>query len=180
MSRFLLPLCAACVIAPSLVSAYDETTDANNSLKNATREELLEKITSLELELAKLKSQQQKHRSTQQQALTNWLTYTAPVPGKVSPVPTPLPPGMFAWPSYPDPNADGSHYPSMPNTYMNSVSGMPKGTTPRRFKGMTIYLIPCNNGQSVLWSTIPTVPAPNVPNVAGPGTPRSALPPSQP
>ena len=142
MSRFILPLCVACVFALSLVGAFDETPDGNNSLKNATREELLEKIISLELQLEKLKSQQ-KQRSTQQQALTNWLTYTAPLTREAPPVRTPMPLWMFAWPSYPEPNVDGSHYPAMPNAHQGQVSDLPKGVKARPFSGVTVYNIPC-------------------------------------
>ena len=60
MLRVILPLCVVCVIAPNLVGAFDETPDREESLKQATREELLQKITSLELELARLKSEQKK------------------------------------------------------------------------------------------------------------------------
>lgn len=166
MSRFILPLCAACVIAPSLVSAFDEATDGNNSLKNATRKELIEKITSLELELAKLKSEQ-KQRSTQQQALTNWLTYTAPLTGQVSPGPTPLPPGIFALPSYPAPNADGSHDLSMPNANRAPLSDMPKGTKSGQFNGMTVYLVPCSTEAPATSASVRTTPGQTSPHGVG-------------
>ena len=140
MSRFILPLCAACVIAPSLVGAFDETPDGSSSLKNATREELLQKITSLELELAKLQQ-----KLTAQQALSKWLTYTTPSTSQVPPAPTPLPPGIFAWPSYPAPDTDGSHSPAIPNTNRALLSDMPKGTSARQFNGMTVYMVPCQS-----------------------------------
>ena len=58
-----------CVTVFGVVGAFEEISNWNGSSRHATYEEPLEKITSLELELARLKSKQKK-RSIQQEALS--------------------------------------------------------------------------------------------------------------
>ena len=142
MARFTLILFAACAIGTGVASALDDAVVKKESLKNATRKELLAKIADLEQQLTDLKSQQ-KQRNSQHESLAKWLTYTAPLTGQVSPVPTSLPPGTLTWPSYSDPNSAGSHYPAMPNAYQEQSLDLPKGVTARPFNGVTVYNIPC-------------------------------------
>ena len=112
------------------------------SLKNATRKELLAKIADLEQQLTDLKSQQKK-RVSQYEALSKQLTYTMPVIRQALPVPAPRPLGILKRREYQDPTANGLHSPSMPNVLRDPLSDMPKGTSARQFNGMTIYNVPC-------------------------------------
>lgn len=141
MARFTLALLAACAIGTGIASAYDEATTDKHSLESATRKELLAKIAQLEEQLADLKSQKQ--QATQQQSLSKWLTFTAPLNGQNSPISTPLPQGIFALPEYPNSGSDGGHSPVLPASNREPASNIPKGASARQFNGMTVYNIPC-------------------------------------
>lgn len=141
MTRFILMLFAACAIGTGVASALDDAATENESLKSATRKELLAKIANLEQQLTELKSQQ-KQRDVRYEAASKHLTYRAPLTGQ-TPVPTPLPPGIFALPEYQDTRNNGRQYPKMPNAHRDPLSDMPKGTSARQFNGMTVYNVPC-------------------------------------
>lgn len=142
MARFTLILFAACAIGTGVASALDDAVVKKESLKNATRKELLAKIADLEQQLTDLKLQQKK-RVSQYEALSKQLTYTVPVTGQALPVPTPRPLGILKRREYQDPTANGLHSPSLPNVLRDPLSDMPKGTSARQFNGMTVYNVPC-------------------------------------
>jgi hypothetical protein len=142
MTRFILMLSAACAIGTGVASAIEDPAAGKESLKNATRKELLAKIANLEQQLTELKSHQ-KPRVLQYEATPKHLTYTAPLAGQALPVPTPRPLSIFRRHEYQGPTADGLHSPAMPNVYRDPLSDMPKGTSARQFNGMTVYNVPC-------------------------------------
>jgi hypothetical protein len=142
MARFTLALFVACAIGTGFATAFDEASDRNDPLKDATREELRIKIKQLELEIAHLKFEQKK-LAAQQKVLPKWWNLTTTRGDQASPVPPQLPPGLLDLPEYQGLGTNGSRYPAPPNIYRNPISDMPKGTTARQFNGMTIYNVPC-------------------------------------
>ena len=142
MARFTLALFVACAVGTGFATAFDETSDRNDPLKDATRKELRMKIRQLELEVARLKSEQKK-LAAKQAAMPVWWNLTTIRSNQASSIPPQLPPGLLDLPEYHGLGHDGSHDPAMPNVYRNPISDMPKGTTARQFNGMTIYNVPC-------------------------------------
>ncbi len=161
MARFTLILFAACAIGTGVASALDDAAVKKESLKHATREELLAKIANLEKQLTDLKSQQKK-RVSQYETLSKQLTYTMPVTRQALPVPAPRPLGILKRREYQDPTANGLHSPAMPNVLRDPVSDMPKGTSARQFNGMTVYNVPCTyrmvNGVPVFAGSVGVAP----------------------
>ena len=144
MARFTLALFVACAIGTGFATAFDEASDRNDPLKDATREELRIKIKQLELEVAQLKFAQKK-LAAQQTVLPKWWNLTTTLGNQASPVTPQLPPGLFDLREYQSLGTDGSHYPTMPNTNRTPLSDMPKGTSARQFNGMTVYNVPCTD-----------------------------------
>lgn len=148
MARFTLTLVVACAIGTGFATAFDEAGDGIDSLKNATPAELRAKIRELELEVARLKSEQ-KNQAAQQAPLPMWWNLSTTRSDQASPVSPQLPPGLFVppglldLPQFHDFGGNGSQYPTMRNAARNPTSDMPKGTTARQFNGMTIYNVPC-------------------------------------
>jgi hypothetical protein len=102
MARFTLALFVACAIGTGFATAFDEASDRNDPLKDATREELRIKIKQLELEIAHLKFEQKK-LAAQQKVLPKWWNLTTTRGDQASPVPPQLPPGLLDLPEYSGP-----------------------------------------------------------------------------
>jgi len=142
MARCTLALFVACAIGTGFATAFDEASDRNDPLKDATREELRAKIRELELEVAHLKSEQKK-QANPQTVLPKWWNLTTTRSDQASPISSQLPPGLLDLPEYHGLGHDESHDPAMPNVYRSQLSDLPKGVTARSFNGVTVYNIPC-------------------------------------